>query len=135
MASISQGLVLTTAMVFSTTVLYLTFCKQKNSSLFKIHENPNSHNKQILRSCLYSDEKKREKRRKKKVKFSEYVMVKEEKSEINEESIEKQGKKNRVYSISECRNEIPEKHGMPANRIALYNGILRDRVQRMGCCH
>jgi hypothetical protein len=69
------------------------------------------------------------------VKFSEYVMVNEEKSEINEESIEKQGKKNRVYSTSECRYEIPEKHGMPPNRIALYNGILRDRVQRMGCCH
>lgn len=47
---------------------------------------------------------------------------------------EKPGKKNRV-SINECRNEIPETKAMPANRVALYNGILRDRVQRMGCCH
>nr|AFK34760.1 unknown [Medicago truncatula] len=114
-------------MVVSTTVLYLTFCKQKNSSTFQFHETPNSENKPILRSCLYTEEKKREKRRnKKKVKFSENVMVKEFR--------EKPGKKNRV-SINECRNEIPETKAMPANRVALYNGILRDRVQRMGCCH
>ena len=76
---------------------------------------------------FFTEEKKREKRRnKKKVKFSENVMVKEFR--------EKKGKKNRV-SISECRNEIPETKAMPANRVALYNGILRDRVQRMGCCH
>ncbi|KAL5072491.1 hypothetical protein RYX36_011475 [Vicia faba] len=134
MSSISQGLVLTTAMLLSTTVLYLTFSKQKSS--FQIRETPNSQEKLILRSCLYSEEKKREKRRKKKkVKFSENVMVKEEESESNEEIREKQGKKKNRVSINKCRNEIREERGMPANRIALYNGILRDRVQRMGSCH
>lgn len=64
------------------------------------------------------------------MKFSENVMLKEEEKEIREE----QGKKNRV-SIKKCRNEIPEPRGMQENRIALYNGILRDRVHRMGCCH
>lgn len=34
-----------------------------------------------------------------------------------------------------CRNEIPGIHGMPANRIALYNGILRDRLHRMQCSY
>ncbi|CAK8574641.1 unnamed protein product [Lathyrus sativus] len=134
MSSISQRLVLTTAMVLSTTVLYLTFCKQKPS--FQIHENSNSKDKLILRSCLCTEEKKREKRRKKKkVKFSENVMVKEEESESNEEIIEKQGKKKNRVSTNKCRNEIREERGMPANRIALYNGILRDRVHRMGSCH
>ena len=50
----------------------------------------------------------------------------------NEKNREKQGRQNRVsLSSNECRSEIPKKHEMPANRIALYNGILRDRVHRM----
>ncbi|TKY64560.1 hypothetical protein E2542_SST14458 [Spatholobus suberectus] len=138
MASISQGLVFTTAMVFSTTLLYLAFSRQKTSLPFQILGNSNSPhpNKQILRSCIYSDEKKRErkKNKKKKVKFAENVMVKEEARDTNEKNREKQGRQNRVSSGA-CTNEIQENREMPANRIALYNGILRDRVQRMACCH
>ncbi|XP_027344864.1 uncharacterized protein LOC113857263 [Abrus precatorius] len=131
MASISHGFVLTTAMVLSTTVLYLAFSRHKTSPLFQIlgdSKSPHSEN-QILRSCLYSEEKKkkRKKKKKKKVKFAENVMVKEV-------FREEQGKQNRVSS-SICGNETSEIHEMPANRVALYNGILRDRVHRMACCH
>lgn len=192
MASISQGLAVTTAMVLSTTVLYLAFSKQNISPPFQIPSTPNSPdpNKQILRSCLYSgkskfisfsiplffllfkcsvsslaffffeenynflifyfafvfsEEKKRERKKKKKkrVKFSENVMVKEEEVRdnniTNKENREEQGKKQNRASIknNKCRNETTETRGsgMPANRIALYNGILRDRVHRMACCH
>lgn len=77
------------------------------------------------------------------MKFSENVMVKEEEEKLDtssgEEIIEEQGKKNRggSNSMSNCRNEISETktRGMPANRVALYNGILRDRVHRMASCH
>lgn len=55
-SSISQGLVFTTAMLVSTTVLYLAFSGQKTSPPFQIPRNSNSShsNKQILRSCIYS---------------------------------------------------------------------------------
>ncbi|XP_057454182.1 uncharacterized protein LOC130745812 [Lotus japonicus] len=135
-SSISHGLVLTTAMVFSATVLYLAFSQTPHS------------NQPILRSCLCSEEKKKEmKRKKKRVKFAKNVMVKvvlkEEETDINDEIGEEQGKKkkkNRASSSSissNCRNENPESrgNGMPANRMALYNGILRDRGNRVACCH
>ncbi|XP_061340107.1 uncharacterized protein LOC133286677 [Gastrolobium bilobum] len=135
MASISQGLVLTTAMVLSSTVLYLAFSKQKSSSPFHGNSNSPLSNKQILRSCLCSEEKKRErKKKKKKVKFAEYVMVKEVARDANDENREEQSKQNRVSS-SDCRNETPKTRGMPENRIALYNGILRDRSYRMAFSH
>ena len=56
MASISQGLVLTTAMVVSSTVLYLAFSRPKNFSQFQVSGNSTSlqSNKQIRRSCLSS---------------------------------------------------------------------------------
>ncbi|KAL2338143.1 hypothetical protein Fmac_012589 [Flemingia macrophylla] len=131
MASISQGLVFTTAMLLSSTVLYFAFSRHKTSPQFQI---PHSQ-KPSLRSCIYSEEKKRERKSsKKKVKFAESVTVKEDESDGDERNREKQGKRNRVERRA-CINEIAENREMPANRIALYNGILRDRVQRVACCH
>ncbi|KAE8680819.1 phospholipase D alpha 1 [Hibiscus syriacus] len=121
----SQGLVLATAMVVSSTFIFLTFSRKK----------PSSSSKQTLRSCLSSDGKKRDKKKKKnkKVKFAENV---KETSGDGEEYRKEQQKKliagrsgSKVDGI--CRNQ------MPANRVALYNGILRDRVHvhRMGCSY
>ncbi|TKY48076.1 hypothetical protein E2542_SST25490 [Spatholobus suberectus] len=116
MASISQGLVLTTAMLLSTSLLYLAFSRQRTTPSFQIHHS----NKPTLRSCLYSEEKKRErKKKKKKVKFADSVKEARERGEV--------GKQKRVSS--NCRHETSESGGMPANRIALYNGILRDRME------
>ncbi|KAK8608551.1 hypothetical protein V6N13_023972 [Hibiscus sabdariffa] len=110
----SQGLVLATAMVVSTTVIFLTFSRQKP--------------KQALRSCLSSDGKKRD-NKKKKVKFAESV---KEPSGNGEEYRKKTvAGRSRSETDGFCRNQ------MPANRVALYNGILRDRVHvhRMECSY
>ncbi|EOY25799.1 hypothetical protein QUC31_011785 [Theobroma cacao] len=118
----SQGLVLATAMVVSSTVIFLTFSRQKTL--------PPS--KQTLRSCL-SSEGKRRGRKKKKVQFAENV---KDTSGNGEEYRKEQNKKliaataGRSRKVDRfCRNEMPE------NRIALYNGILRDRVHRMECSY
>ena len=69
-----------------------------------------------------------EKRNKKKrVKFAENVMVKEIREEKKEE--EQRKKQNRERSKN-CMNQTKK---MPANRIALYNGIMRDRGNRIAC--
>lgn len=84
---------------------------------------------------LCIDEKKKEKkkqRKKKKVRFAEDV--KEPKGngeEYRREHDEKMGMaetRTRTRTRrSSCRNEIP------ANRVVLYNGILKDRSQRIQC--
>ncbi|XP_022720857.1 uncharacterized protein LOC111278526 [Durio zibethinus] len=114
----SQGLVLATAMVVSSTVIFFTFSRQKNLSPPK----------QTLRSCLSSVGKKKDKK-KKKVQFAE--SVKETSGNGDKKLIAATattaGRSRNVDRI--CRNEIP------ANRIALYNGILRDRLHKMECSY
>ncbi|XP_031261764.1 uncharacterized protein LOC116119965 [Pistacia vera] len=118
----SQAVVLATAMVVSSTVLFLAFGKQKASST----ENQDDSPCQTLRSCLYSEEKKRQKK-KKRVHFAENV----KETSGNGKEYRKERSKNFMNKVDRnCRNEIP---GMPANRVALYNGILRDRVHRTQC--
>lgn len=157
---ISQGLVLATAMAVSSTILFVTFSRHRTLSPTPTHLSGDHHDKHhVLRSCLYSGksgfflfsfasswfvlrslavliwtwllclyclgDKKRE-RKKKKVQFAENV--KEPSS--NGEEFRKQYKK-QIKAVS-CRNEISSgSQGMPPNRIALYNGILKNRVQRM----
>ncbi|KAF7843264.1 cytochrome P450 family protein [Senna tora] len=130
MASVSQGLVLTTAMVLSSTVLYLAFSKPNifSPSLLSGNTSSRESDKQVLRSCLCSEGKRRErkeKKMKKKVKFADNV------KESCEEGRKAEEEENRVWKS--CRNEIPEITKMPPNRIALYNGILRDRARRIDC--
>lgn len=69
------------------------------------------------------------KKKKKNVRFEESVKEVKEKSEIIRK--EKQRKRNRVQN--NCKNETQKIRGIPANRIALYNGILRDQRHRMQC--
>jgi ABC-type Fe3+ transport system permease subunit len=54
MSSISQGLVLATAMVVSSTALFLAYCRQKSFPAPHLPENQNSQppEEKILRSCL-----------------------------------------------------------------------------------
>ncbi|GMI92800.1 hypothetical protein like AT1G52565 [Hibiscus trionum] len=125
----SQGMVLATAMAVSGTVILLALRLQK--SLDQISQP----SQQVLRSCISSEEKKREvKKKKKKVHFAEDV--KEPRSDGAE--FRKQ-LKNRVRinnSAASAMKSAPKfrkfragkDRGMPANRAALYNGILRDRV-------
>ncbi|XP_054784655.1 uncharacterized protein LOC129291375 [Prosopis cineraria] len=134
MASISHGLVLTTAMLVSSTVLYLGFLRQKTFPLPNLHgiSNSDSHHpkNKALRSCLCSEERKREiKKKQKRVKFADNVKEDAGTETEKKDLRGKQRKKNRASSS--CRYEIPEIREMPENRIALYNGILRDRVHRL----
>ncbi|CAL0325955.1 unnamed protein product [Lupinus luteus] len=125
-SSISNGIVLTTAMVVSTTVLYFAFSRQKTHS-------PSFHisNKQILRSCLYSEEKRRDRKKNKRVKFAENVMVKELRE--SDKKMEKEERNEKREKSS--RNGRMENNGMPENRVALYKGMIRDRGHRIAFCH
>ncbi|GMI82048.1 hypothetical protein like AT1G52565 [Hibiscus trionum] len=111
------GLVLATAMVVSSTVIFLTLSRQKTLPPPK----------QSLRSCLSSSEGKKRDKKKKRVQFAENV---KERNGNGEEYRKEQRKKLIAETAGGstkvdrfCRNE------MPPNRIALYNGILRDRVR------
>ncbi|XP_028767304.1 uncharacterized protein LOC114725013 [Neltuma alba] len=131
MTSMSQGLVLTTAMVLSScTVLYLSFSSKIISPSSFISGNSDSQDstKQNLRSCLCSEEKKVERKKEKKKKKVQFADNVKEASEGPENEQREQ-----IRASRSCRDEIEEIMGMPANRIALYNGILRDRVRKIEC--
>ncbi|KAK4853408.1 hypothetical protein QYF36_008736 [Acer negundo] len=126
----SQGVVLATAMAVSGTVILLALRLQKSNSQtthqFSIDHHQSSQ-QLALRSCISSDhEKKREqKKKKKRVHFAEDVVD----PRGNGEDFRRQH--------AACTKTYSKKSsggGMPANRVALYNGILRDRVihQRVG---
>ena len=163
MPSISQGLVFATAMVVSSTLLFLaySYSRHKSFPLPRLSKNQNSQQpeKKILRSCLLSGihgfllfcssllfffsfimvlnvcpflllllEEKKKERKKKKVQFAEDV----KEPSGNGEEYRKECIKLSKDEMS-CRNKIPTVNGMPENRIALYDGILKDRMQRMQC--
>ncbi|KAL1195324.1 hypothetical protein V5N11_013726 [Cardamine amara subsp. amara] len=129
--SCSHGVVIATAMVFSSTALFLAISRQ-----FSGNQTSEVEDQSIIRSCLSSEvkRKQRKQKKKKKVKFAENV--KEPKG--NGEEYRKREYLRRIVpepmikpekTNSVCRND------MPANRIALYNGILRDRDHRIQCSY
>ncbi|XP_042518315.1 uncharacterized protein LOC122092070 [Macadamia integrifolia] len=131
----SQGVVLATAMAVSGTVILLAICRQKpliSTTQFSVVQNSNS-SPGILRSCISSDEKKREKK-KKRVHFAADVVD----PMGNSEEFRREHTKKSMMSNRICRSQSYRvQQQMPSNRMALYNGILRDRVQpqRMGCSY
>ncbi|KAJ8536230.1 hypothetical protein K7X08_034631 [Anisodus acutangulus] len=127
----SQGLVLATAMAVSAGTVILL-------DLFRVKYFPSTHlsdqqdypsEKQILKSCLSSSAGKnkdgRARKKKKRVQFAADV---KSSSGNGEEYRRKHIRKFTETRINSCGNEIV---GMPGNRMALYTGILKDRVQRM----
>ncbi|XP_054804554.1 uncharacterized protein LOC129307829 [Prosopis cineraria] len=128
----SQGVVFAAAAAaaaVSGTVLLLTLRLQKSLQLPRHHHLSSP---PILRSCISSasDEKKKM-MKKKRVHFAEDVVV----SRIRRNGDGEEVRRNYRHSNSEtkvrrsCSNGgIDESRGMPANRVALYNGILKDRV-------
>ncbi|CAN7083505.1 hypothetical protein Bca4012_098202 [Brassica carinata] len=129
--SCSHGVVIATAMVFSSTALFLTISRQ----LCGNNQPSDIQDQHILRPCLCSEEKKKQRKKNKKVKFAENV--KEPKGNGEEYRRKRESLRRNVpepvikpdKTGSVCRNN------MPANRIALYNGILRDRDHRVQCSY
>ncbi|XP_058732494.1 uncharacterized protein LOC131604019 [Vicia villosa] len=129
----AQGAVFATAMAVSGTVILLALRLQKSlpPTQFSVHEVPPSR-PPILRSCISSGGKKT-KKKKKRVHFAEDVMD----TCRDGEEYRKQHllKMNSRSEVSRNCNGGNDNRGMPANRVALYNGILRDRVnQRLAYC-
>ncbi|KAL2242691.1 uncharacterized protein LOC105158387 [Sesamum indicum] len=139
----SQGLVLATAMAVSAgTLLLFDLFRDKSfpppTSPIPGNQvsNPHDDQKQALKSCLSSGSKKREKeeknQKKKRVKFADDVKDTKGNGELY-----RRGRHRQRAEIQSncCGNEVLGWRKMPANRAALYSGILRDRVQRMGCSY
>ncbi|XP_072960816.1 uncharacterized protein [Typha angustifolia] len=131
----SHGLALAaTAMAVSGTVVLIALCRNKPllfHSLFTPLDgiNPPSQSRN-LRPCISSEKRKRERARnksKKRVHFAD---------EVAELELDKKAD-NEVKLVHYSRNRQVEEtqigriSRMPANRAALYNGILRDRLQRV----
>lgn len=129
----SQNVILTTAMAVSGAVILLSLSRIRILPTTTTHQNSVSQSqKQLpmssLRSCLSTDDKKK-KNKKKKVKFADNV--KDKKSELTKIiSMKKEKQYENVQN-----QKIPEFQRMPANRAALYHGILRDRVHRIQCSY
>ncbi|MCD7447305.1 hypothetical protein HAX54_027167 [Datura stramonium] len=123
----SQGLVLATAMAVSAgTVILLDLFRVKYFPATHLSDQPDE--KQILKSCLSSAGKNKDRARKKKKRVHFAADVKSW-SGNGEEYRRKHMRKFTETRINSCGKEIV---GMPGNRVALYTGILKDRVQRMG---
>ncbi|KAF8045014.1 hypothetical protein N665_5758s0002 [Sinapis alba] len=127
----SHGTVaIATAVVFSSTALFLATARQFYGNQTSKTAPP------TLRSCLSSEAVKKQRKKKKKVRFDEnvkdtigngkeYRRKRELSRRTVPERVIKPGKTGSVCGIST----------MPANRMALYNGILRDRDYRTQCSY
>ncbi|KAJ4839240.1 hypothetical protein Tsubulata_007773 [Turnera subulata] len=152
----SQGVVLATAMAVSGTVLLLAFRLQKSLQfpIDQIHPHPSSR-RQVLRSCISPPEGKKKGNKKKRVHFAKDVVDPRGDGELfrrqQRYAIVGVAPKNSATSCSSSSSSSStakfkrssggvgvgahggKERGMPANRVALYNGILRDRgVYRLG---
>ncbi|CAN0838637.1 hypothetical protein LINGRAHAP2_LOCUS2260 [Linum grandiflorum] len=147
----SQGVAVATAMAVSGTVIVLALHLQKSlpTAQFSLHQSPISTRRSLpttllpLRSCLSSDGKK-SKKKKKKVHFAQDMMEPRGNGDEFRRHCDAIGNAKMSRSSSSSANAAassPPPHasrdrGIPANRLALYSGILRDRgVQRLAYSH
>ncbi|KAL3528866.1 hypothetical protein ACH5RR_008188 [Cinchona calisaya] len=108
------------------TIILLDLCLEKYFPSSQLAKTQDSHQgKQILKSCLSSSGGKKgekSKKKKKRVKFAEDVKEPSGNGEEYRREHSMKKKSNRIQTVS-CAL-------MPANRVALYSGILKDRLQR-----
>ncbi|KAJ0960327.1 hypothetical protein J5N97_001845 [Dioscorea zingiberensis] len=139
----THGMALATAMAVSGTVILFALCRPR-PVMAATAQNPTS-KKLGLRPCIYSSGagSKKMKKKKKRVRFAEDVVV----------EFEAEGRGSSSSSSDEYEYEFDYGYGydgeeyheydahveeevqrMPANRVALYNGILQARMQQRIPC-
>ncbi|XP_050378617.1 uncharacterized protein LOC126795927 [Argentina anserina] len=120
----SQGVVFATAMAVSGTVLLLAFRLQKPADHHQISQS----SPQALRSCISSEKKRKSK--KKRVHFAKDVVDPIGDGEEFRRQIMSASSSSSSASLNfkKTSGGAQKYKGMPANRVALYNGMLRDRV-------
>ncbi|XP_008792028.2 uncharacterized protein LOC103708744 [Phoenix dactylifera] len=128
----SHGVALATAMAVSGTVILLALCRQWSFPARQCN----------LRSCISSEERKRDRassKKKKRVHFAAQVeeLLGETSGSSDEEEEEEEEEDMATLPPASARSEeeVRRVRGMPANRVALYNGILQDRLHRMTCSY
>ncbi|XP_071724146.1 uncharacterized protein [Rutidosis leptorrhynchoides] len=131
----SNGVVLATAMAAGTAI-FIAFFLHKHPTTTTTSAAAAIHRP---RPCISSDGKKKVKKKKKKVQFTADVME----PSGNGDEFRKRLKSKSLYQnrnyLSKLKDEGDQKKisrnvkGLPANRMALYSGMIRDRgVQRVG---
>ncbi|XP_019168721.1 PREDICTED: uncharacterized protein LOC109164651 [Ipomoea nil] len=127
----SQGLVLATAMAVSAgTIIILDLLRDK---YFPQNQESLAEKHRILRSCLTSSSggdrnKESEKKSKSKSKKKKRVQF----AEDVKDTIGNGEEYRRQFELgNNQRRRCLGNKGMPENRVALYAGVLKDRVQRM----
>nr|ACU14489.1 unknown [Glycine max] len=126
----AQGVAVATAVAVSGTVILLALRLQKSfpPPQFSVHHQIPPSPSLVLRSCISNGKK--SKKKKKRVHFAEDVVE----SCRDGEEFRKRNSRSKVlksyYNNNNGEEEEEAKIGgiMPANRVALYNGILRGRV-------
>ncbi|KAI3424552.1 uncharacterized protein J3R85_010566 [Psidium guajava] len=121
-----QGVAFATAMAVSGTVILLAYRLQK-----PVDDRVSQPSHRPLRSCILTDGKRREKNKKKRVHFAADV--------VDPSGCSEEFRRTRGIAASSAppsltpnptklkKNASNKASGMPANRMALYSGILRDR--------
>ncbi|KAK2974402.1 hypothetical protein RJ640_021258 [Escallonia rubra] len=119
----SEGVVIATALAVSGAVFFISVLRDKNFTLAQLSGSHDFHPKEpILRSCLSSGGK-RGRRVKKSVRFADSV---KDPSGNGEEFRKYQRRRRSPRNGASCGIEA-----LPENRLALYRGIIRDRIHRV----
>ncbi|WOL09227.1 hypothetical protein Cni_G17980 [Canna indica] len=123
----SHGVALATAVAVSGTMILLALCRPKPPVLDDPNSAAPSWCPQLPRSCISSSEERKKLKNEKKKKKKKRVQFAAEVVEFAVTSCNEA-----AATVETHEEERRPARRMPANRAALYNGILRDRVmQRM----
>ncbi|KAM0933299.1 hypothetical protein DsansV1_C35g0227511 [Dioscorea sansibarensis] len=139
----AHGMAFATAMAVSGTVILLALCRPRTLTDASTQ---NSQSKKLgLRPCINSgspgESSQMKKKKEKRVRFAEDVVVEFEAEGSSEDEFDYDYNYNYTYGeeYGVTQEQEEEEEGivekMPANRVALYNGILQARMHRIACSY